>query len=269
MSETLTFDPTPPAEVIASQEADMAESLAIGEELIAQQEGLLAGKYKNAQELEQAYVELQRKLGSKEDDSESEATDEGYDEEEQVDDEQEESDDPAIDFLYDVDQEYQANGELSAETLEKFSQMSSRELVDAYFRYQQQLGPQQQQSQGVELSPTEINSIKNSVGGEAAYQQLTSWAAENFTPAEVEAFDSVVESGNTAAINLALQALYYRYTDAMGYEGETLQGKPARSMDTFRSQAELVRAMSDSRYDSDPAYRQDVMDKLERSDLDF
>lgn len=269
MSETLTFDPTPPAEVIASQEADMAESLAIGEELMAQQEGLLAGKYKNAQELEQAYVELQRKLGSKEDDSEPEATDEGYDEEDQVDDEQEESDDPTIDFLYDVDQEYQANGELSAETLEKFSQMSSRELVDAYFRYQEQLGPQQQQSQGVELSPTEINSIKNSVGGEAAYQQLTSWAAENFTPAEVEAFDSVVESGNTAAINLALQALYYRYTDAMGYEGETLQGKPARSMDSFRSQAELVRAMSDPRYDSDPAYRQDVMDRLERSDLDF
>lgn len=269
MSETLTFDPTPPAEVIASQEADMAESLAIGEELMAQQEGLLAGKYKNAQELEQAYVELQRKLGSKEDDSEPEATDEGYDEEDQVEDEQEESDDPTIDFLYDVDQEYQANGELSAETLEKFSQMSSRELVDAYFRYQEQLGPQQQQSQGVELSPTEINSIKNSVGGEAAYQQLTSWAAENFTPAEVEAFDSVVESGNTAAINLALQALYYRYTDAMGYEGETLQGKPARSMDSFRSQAELVRAMSDPRYDSDPAYRQDVMDRLERSDLDF
>lgn len=269
MSETLTFDPTPPAEVIASQEADMAESLAIGEELMAQQEGLLAGKYKNAQELEQAYVELQRKLGSKEDDSEAEATDEGYDEEDQVEDEQEESDDPTIDFLYDVDQEYQANGELSAETLEKFSQMSSRELVDAYFRYQEQLGPQQQQSQGVELSPTEINSIKNSVGGEAAYQQLTSWAAENFTPAEVEAFDSVVESGNTAAINLALQALYYRYTDAMGYEGETLQGKPARSMDSFRSQAELVRAMSDPRYDSDPAYRQDVMDRLERSDLDF
>ena len=270
MSETLTFDPTPPAEVIASQEADMAESLAIGEELMAQQEGLLAGKYKNAQELEQAYVELQRKLGSKEEDSEYEEPDESYSEDDQVEEEdQEESDDSTIDFLYDVDQEYQANGELSEETLEKFSQMSSRELVDAYFRYQQQLGPQQQQSQGVELSSTEINSIKNSVGGEAAYQQLTSWAAENFSPAEVDAFDSVVESGNTAAINLALQALYYRYTDAMGYEGETLQGKPARSMDSFRSQAELVRAMSDPRYDSDPAYRQDVMDRLERSDLDF
>lgn len=270
MSETLTFDPTPPAEVIASQEADMAESLAIGEELMAQQEGLLAGKYKNAQELEQAYVELQRKLGSRDDEESVDEADTYTDDAEEVEDTEEESDDPALDFLYNVDQEYQSNGQLSEETLERFSQMSSRELVDAYFRYQEQYGPQQQQqSQGVELSTAEINSIKNSVGGEAAYQQLTSWAAENFSPEEVQAFDSVVESGNTAAINLALQALYYRYTDAMGYEGETLQGKPARSMETFRSQAELVRAMSDPRYDTDPAYRQDVMEKLERSDLNF
>jgi len=272
MSETLTFDPTPPAEVIASQEADMAESLAIGEELMAQQEGLLAGKYKNAQELEQAYVELQRKLGSNTEDTEdTQASEEVDGEDEPVEeDDREESDDPAIDFLYDVDAEYSENGKLSEETLEKFSQMSSRELVNAYLRYQElNGGNQQQQSQSVELSTAEINSIKNSVGGEAAYQQLTTWASENFTPAEVQAFDSVVESGNTAAINLALQALYYRYTDAMGYEGETLQGKPARSMDTFRSQAELVRAMNDPRYDADPAYRQDVMDKLERSDIDF
>jgi hypothetical protein len=52
-------------------------------------------------------------------------------------------------------------------------------------------------------------------------------------------------------------------------EGELIQGKPARSTDVFRSQAELVRAMSDPRYDSDPAYRQDVIAKLEQSDLDF
>jgi hypothetical protein len=78
-----------------------------------------------------------------------------------------------------------------------------------------------------------------------------------------------VESGNVAAINLALQALYYRYTDAMGYEGDMIQGKPAQSMDVFRSQAEVVRAMNDPRYESDPAYRQDVFNKLDRSDLQF
>ena len=49
-----------------------------------------------------------------------------------------------------------------------------------------------------------------------------------------------------------------------------LQGKPANSAgQTFRSQAELVSAMSDPRYDNDPAYRADVINKLDQSDLNF
>ena len=39
--------------------------------------------------------------------------------------------------------------------------------------------------------------------------------------------------------------------------------------DVFRSQAELVRAMSDPRYENDPAYRQDIVEKLDRSDINF
>ena len=41
---------------------------------------------------------------------------------------------------------------------------------------------------------------------------------------------------------------------------------PVQKSDIFRSQAELVEAMSDRRYERDPAYRQDVIEKLERSD---
>ena len=49
-----------------------------------------------------------------------------------------------------------------------------------------------------------------------------------------------------------------------------LTGRPAAdSKDVFRSQAELVQAMSDSRYESDPAYRSDLLEKLDRSDLNF
>ena len=48
-----------------------------------------------------------------------------------------------------------------------------------------------------------------------------------------------------------------------------LTGRAARTTDAFRSQAEVVRAMGDPRYDNDPAYRQDVYDKLERSNLNF
>ena len=61
-----------------------------------------------------------------------------------------------------------------------------------------------------------------------------------------------------------------KYDEANGYEGRMLQGKPAQtSNDAFRSQAEVVKAMSDPRYDSDPAYRQDIYDKLERSNLKY
>ena len=44
--------------------ADEQDSLQVGEEIEAQHDQMLAGKYKNAQELESAYLELQKKLGS-------------------------------------------------------------------------------------------------------------------------------------------------------------------------------------------------------------
>jgi len=261
MAEILSYDATPDAEVMSSIESDEADSLAIGEELIAQHEGMLAGKYKNAQDLEKAYIELEKKLGSNSRD-ESESTEEV--EEEPVKEESEDYGD-LPDLFARAGDEYSQNGELSAETLEAFSQMSSQELVQAYFEMQ----AQQPSVEGRELSPQEVSQLQNMVGGQDAYSKMTSWAADNFSADEIEAFDSLVESGNTNAIKLALQALYYRYTDSMGVEGEMLSGKPARSQDVFRSQAELVRAMSDSRYDNDPAYRQDVIEKLERSDLEF
>ena len=50
--------------------ADEQESLAIGEEMANDQETMLAGKYKNAEELEAAYIELQKKLGDNSESSE-------------------------------------------------------------------------------------------------------------------------------------------------------------------------------------------------------
>ena len=61
-----------------------------------------------------------------------------------------------------------------------------------------------------------------------------------------------------------------KYENAVGVEGQLITGKaPSASTDTFRSQAELVAAMGDPRYDNDPAYRQDVISKLDRSKINF
>jgi hypothetical protein len=264
MAEILSYDPAGDPEVVGAMEADQAESLAIGEEMINQANARLAGKYKDAQELEKAYIELEKKLGSRDTSEEGEAEEVEYE-----DDSEEYSEySSQIEAISKAAEEFNSNGELSEETLAEFEQMSSKELIQAYFEYEASL-PAMDAPQAVELSSADINSIQNSVGGEAAYQQLVGWAAQNFTQSEIQAFDNVVDSGNIDAINLALAGLKARYTDANGYEGQMIQGKAAAPADTFKSQAEVVRAMSDSRYDRDPAYRDAIMQKLARSDLKF
>ena len=263
MAEILSYDPAGDPEVVGAMNADQAESLAIGEEMINQANARLAGKYKDAQELEKAYIELEKKLGSR--DGQEEETSEP-----EVEDQQEERSEysPQIEAISRAAEEFNSTGELSTETLAQFEQMSSKELVQAYLEYEQGL-PAMDAPQSVELSQGDINTIQNSVGGEAAYQQLVGWAAQNFSEAEIQAFDNVVDSGNVAAINLALAGLQARYTDANGYEGTMIQGKTAAPADTFKSQAEVVRAMSDPKYDRDPAYRDEIMQKLARSELKF
>jgi len=264
MAEILSYDPAGDPEVVSAMEADQAESLAIGEEMINQANARLAGKYKDAQELEKAYIELEKKLGSRNEEETSEP--EPQDQQDQQEERSEYS--TQIEAISRAAEEFNSNGELSAETLAQFEQMSSKELVQAYFEYEQNL-PTFDAPQTVELSQGDINTIQNSVGGEAAYQQLVGWAAQNFSEAEIQAFDNVVDSGNVAAINLALAGLQARYTDANGYEGKMIQGKTAAPADTFKSQAEVVRAMSDPKYDRDPAYRDEIMQKLARSELKF
>ena len=262
MSETFSYDNTPEAEVLTEEEQD---SLQVGEQLVAEQEQLLAGKYRSTEDLEAAYLSLQKKLGQEEPDYEE--SDEGYAEEEGSD--EEISDDaPAVSLINEASEEYYANdGTLSEETIEKFSEMSSTDLVNAYLEIQ---AKNPQASQGVEMSEGQVNSVQNAAGGEANYNRVIEWAANNLPNNQIDAFDSVVDSGNPAAIGIAFQGLQRQYDEANGYEGRMLQGKPAGGKgDIYRSQAELVAAMSDPRYDSDPAYRADVVDKLNQSDLQF
>jgi len=61
MSETFTMNETPADQPALN--ADEQESLAIAEANETEQQQLLAGKFKDPQSLEQAYLELQKKLG--------------------------------------------------------------------------------------------------------------------------------------------------------------------------------------------------------------
>ena len=266
MAETLSYDNTPETEVLTAEEQN---SLEVGEKLVAEQEQLLAGKYKSAEELENAYLSLQKKLGqTEEEEVDYESSDEGYEEEEGSDEEVSEYA-PAVNLITEASEEYYANdGQLSEETIESFSQMSSQDLVNAYLEIQ--ANNPQAPTQGVELSEAQVNSVQNACGGEANYNAVVDWAASNLTDEAINAFDSVVDSGNPMAISIAFKGLQNEYNEANGYEGRMLQGRAASSAgETFRSQAELVSAMGDPRYDTDEAYRDDVLRKLDASDLQF
>ena len=272
MAETLTVNTeSDSATVIDNLTPEEQDSLKVGESMQAEQEQLLAGKYKNAEDLEKAYVELQKKFGEKgNEDSETTGNTESTDSEEGSEETKEAKEDsPAVALINEASAEYYANdNKLSPETIEKFSSMSSQDLVNAYLELQQ--GQPAQQQSVPELSQGDINSIQNSVGGEAEYKNLVNWASENLDNNSITAFDNIVESGNKDAIKLALTGLKSQYENANGYEGRMLTGKAAKtSGDVFRSQAELVAAMNDPKYDNDPAYRLDVINKLDRSNIDF
>ena len=256
MAETLTYDPATDTTTVGDNlTPDEQENLEVGEKLEAEQEGLLAGKYKNAEELEKAYTELEKKLGQDKPEDSTEETAEPEPEPEA---------NQTTTLITDASTEYAEKGELSQETLAKFSEMSSKDLVQAYMEaYKDQ---SKQEAEVADLTESEVNVIRNSVGGDAAYAQIMSWGTANLPQDTMQAFDTLVGSGNAKAIELAVSGLKAQMENATGYEGRMLSGKsPQTSGDVFRSQPELVAAMNDPRYDSDPAYRQDVIAKLDRS----
>ena len=259
MTEKLTYDPTP-ADAPEFTE-DEQDSLAVAEKLGKEESELYAGKYQSAEELEEAYINLQKNLGSSDDDEVEETT---FDEDEYPEEVAE-----GVDLITTASEEYYENdGAISEETMQRFTEMSSSDLVEAYMAIRDR-NPDVDGGVATDLTDAEMNQVYNSAGGEAEYGRLTSWAAQNLSEQKLDAFNDMIDRGNSTAIQIAVAGLRAEYEAQEGYEGRMLTGKSAPAADGFRSQAEVVQAMSDPRYDRDEAYRQDVYDKLERSDIQF
>lgn len=256
MVET-SFDMSESQETMDARAAEEADSLRVGEQLQAEQQQLLAGKYKDAEELEKAYLELQQKMGSPREEAEQPVQEERQ---------QAEPDETGNEYESILQEAYEVvanDGQLTEAQQQQLMEISKEDLIDAYLNTQQEMTQ--------DLSDAEMDTIYNSVGGEDQYRQLTSWAADNWQQAEIDAYDAAIETGDMNTIYFALQSLFYRYSEANGSEGQTLMGRNAPTTDgSFRSQAELINAMNDPRYEDDPAYRNDVLMKLENSpDLQF
>ena len=261
MTETLNYDPTDPNAPEFSE--DEQNSLEVAEKLGEEEVKQYAGKFENAEDLENAYIELQKKLGSKDDeDTEVDTKEEEAEYDEDV--------AGGVSLITDASNEYFTNdGKLSEETMSKFGEMSSQELVNAYMAIQEN-NPQPEGREYPDLTDAEMNTVYNSAGGEKSYENLVNWAGDNLSQSKLDAFNNIVDQGNATAIQIAVAGMKAEYENAEGYEGRMLTGKAAASSrDVFRSQAEVVQAMKDPRYARDEAYQQDIYDKLERSNVQF
>ena len=256
MAETLTYENNPEVTSIDNLNADEQDSLKVGESMQEAQDNLLAGKYKNAQDLEQGYIELQKKLGESEaEEPVAEAEEEEYEGEEG------EEDGSILDELW----EYEINNEeFHEDAVAELQQMDPVDLANLHIEYRKQV-----EEEGVgakDFTEAEMTELKGVVGGDENYQNMLQWAGANLNQQEIDMFDAVMQRGDALGAFFAIRSLAYRYNDAAGYEGKMLTGNaPKTSGSQYRSQQEVIQAMSDPRYDSDPAYRKDVMDKLTRS----
>jgi hypothetical protein len=241
---------------------------------------LLAGKYKSVQDLEKAYKELQTKL-SRGESVAPEPEDNGDADEGEAEPEDKE-DEPAGDAreiygdliggkleeaqinFQDMNVRWQQTGTLEPGDYEQLAEAGfNRDMVDAYLS-----GLQYKQTQDTALSVKEVASIKQSLGGEAEYSKMIEWAASNLSADEVEGFNQIINTQPMAAVKMAITGLHARYSAVEGREPKLIGGRaPKGSTDKFESTAQLVAAMSDPKYSTDPAYQRKVQEKLSRSSI--
>ena len=234
--------------------------------------GLYAGKFKSVEDLANSYKELEGKLGSIEQTQETEEVETSEETEQQEFDAQDYYGEGLASVLEEVgidpqeiSQRFVDNDSISDDDYSKLEDAGfSKQVVDTYLDGLRGVGA----ADADEIPADIIKGIKDSVGGDETYGQMQSWAEQNLSDEEGVAFNNLMDTGDAATIQLAVEGLYSRYSKSMGVEPNLYTGRPAASGPTpYRSTAEVVTAMSDPRYGKDVTYTEDVQRRLGGSDV--
>ena len=259
ISEPETGALSPEQETAAKDEALVTETQ-------GQEPAKFAGKYESVEELEKGYLELQKKNSSQEETTE------------EVSDSTEETtptnaseiygeyigsrlDEAGVDYQG-MNTKWQETGKLDDDDYKALEGAGfSKDMVEAYLD-----GVQYRAEQDSQLAAKEVAAIKNEFGGEQVYNDMITWAAGNLDKGEVDAFNSMLKTSNPHQIRIAVAGIQAAYMNNAPREPKLVGGRAARADTTkFKSTAQVVAAMNDERYATDPAYRQEVQEKLSRS----
>ena len=249
------------------------------EEFVKEQETqepeLLLGKFRSQEDLAKAYQELEKKLGQPKQEADPEPSpDEGYSADQAVGIygegpvaalKERGVDMADVMFKADQGQDISEHYDTLAETFGV-----TRQVVENYVSKAQGSAP----AEAPALTESDASELKAMVGGDAAFNKLSQWAANNLEQGELAKYNAVVDSGNKDAIEWALKALQARVAapDSV-VEPKLYGGGEAASETKFESQQQVLDAMNkrNSRgqrmYDVDEAYRDKVQKLLAVSDV--
>ena len=265
MPEAITISEPETGALSPEQEADAKDQALVNE---SEQNGPVkfAGKYESVEELEKGYAELQKKLSGQEETTE------------EVSESKEEAapanaseiygeyigsrlDEAGVDYQG-MNTKWQETGKLDDDDYAALEGAGfSKDMVEAYLD-----GVQYRAEQDSQLAAKEVAAIKNEFGGEQVYNDMITWAAGNLDKAEVDAFNNMLKTSNPHQIRIAVAGIQAAYMNNAPREPKLVGGRTPRANTTkFESTAQVVAAMNDERYATDPAYRQEVQEKLSRS----
>lgn len=204
-----------------------------------QGEQLLAGKFKNVDELVKGYQELEKRVGS--------------------------TPAPTKIDLASLQKEFADNGKLSDASYAALAGVGiTKEFVDT-------VASNQKAAESVSSMQEQL--LLQTVGGPEKYKDMIGWAAKNLSPDEQESFNKAT-SGDYEAAKLAISKLNERFTQSVGEKpasrvgdsgGEAARGADKSQLKTIH---DLARMQADPRYGKDPSYTKEV-EEAAKADLTY
>ena len=215
------------------------------EQQTSTEEDLILGKFKSQEDLAEAYENLEKKLGEKQPEEQPTETEAEGDPNSETND--------VSNAIEDAATAYAEKGELSEANYKELEKLNiTKDIVDTYIKGQEAM-----------IAAEEIE-IANSIGGQENYEAMAEWASNNLPAEEINSFEEiVVGSNNKEAAKMAVKGLYARFLSEGGQQPSIRQGNTSGSaVQPFQSNAQVVEAMRDKRYENDPAYREEVERRL-------
>ena len=242
-------------------------------ETLRDENGLIAGKFKTAEDMVKSYKELEGKLGdierTKEEPEAVEETEQNQEEQPSLNAEEfygeglaSVLEEVGID-VEDITKRFSDTGEINEDDYSKLGEAGfSKQVIDTYLQ-----GARNATANAEDISNAAATEIKNSIGGEEAYEQLVQWSSKNLPEETLKSFDELLNTATVPVIKMAVAGLKAQMDQAQGYEPDLIGGRSPRSNNNpFQTPAEIAAAMSDPRYGKDAAYTQMVYARVGSSD---